>query len=237
MLALSPRVDIIVGDVLVELMFLPSDSHDCIVTSPPYWGLRDYGVEGQLGLEPTLEEYLSNLTVVFREARRVLKPGGTMWLVVGDSYARPAGKGQHKPGDAGKQNYIIERGGGRSANQNDHKSGNGFKRDARLTYSDKNGARGNEQQWTDVGGMRNARNVWTINSAPYKEAHFATFPPALVERCLKAGCPPRGRVLDPFGGAGTTGLVARRLGLNATLIELNPDYAALARARIDRDGA
>jgi DNA modification methylase len=317
-----PRADILVGDVFTELLFLPSNHFDCIVTSPPYWGLRDYGVEGQLGLEPTLEEYLSNLTIVFREARRVLKPAGTMWLVVGDCYAasppgnktvgvsakstlhgingpseayrktlaaghatkRDTVKGSglraknlcmipnrlalalqadgwwvrseiiwHKPnpmpesiGDrptschekiwllTKSEKYFYDAAAIREPAVFDHKSGNGFKRDARLTYADENGAHGNEQQWTDVGGSRNARNVWTINSAPYREAHFATFPPALVERCLLAGCPRGGEVLDPFGGAGTTGLVAARLGINSTLIELNPAYAAMARARIDR---
>jgi DNA modification methylase len=83
---------------------------------------------------------------------------------------------------------------------------------------------------------RNLRNVWTIATAPFSEAHFATFPPALIEPCIKAGCPAGGTVLDPFGGAGTTGLVADRLGRNAILIEINPDYADMTRARIERDG-
>lgn len=82
---------------------------------------------------------------------------------------------------------------------------------------------------------RNLRNVWTIATRPFKEAHFATFPPELVEPCIKAGCPRGGLVLDPFGGAGTTGLVASRLQRDAILIELNPDYAALARRRVEGD--
>ena len=82
-------------------------------------------------------------------------------------------------------------------------------------------------------GFRNPRDVWTIQTRPYKEAHFATFPPELPERCIKAGCPEGGVVLDPFGGAGTTGLVADALGRNAVLIELNPAYADMARRRID----
>ena len=83
---------------------------------------------------------------------------------------------------------------------------------------------------------RNIRNVWTVATAPYPGAHFATFPPALIEPCIKAGCPEGGTVLDPFGGAGTTGLVADRLKRNAILIELNPEYATMARKRIERDG-
>lgn len=85
------------------------------------------------------------------------------------------------------------------------------------------------------GGGRNARNVWTVATQPFSEAHFATFPPKLIEPCIKAGSPAFGTVLDPFGGAGTTGLVADRLQRNAVLIELNPEYAAMARRRIDGD--
>ena len=74
-----------------------------------------------------------------------------------------------------------------------------------------------------------------VATAPFSEAHFATFPPALIEPCIKAGCPAGGTVLDPFGGAGTTGLVADRMQRSAILIELNPNYAAMASRRIDRD--
>jgi DNA modification methylase len=84
-------------------------------------------------------------------------------------------------------------------------------------------------------GTRNRRSVWEVATQPYAEAHFATFPPALIEPCILAGCPKRGTVLDPFGGAGTTGLVADRLGRNAILIELNPEYAAMAERRIRGD--
>lgn len=309
-----PRVDILVGDVHVELMFLPSNSHDCIVTSPPYWGLRDYCVEGQLGLEPTLEEYLSNMTTVFREARRVLRPSGTMWLVVGDSYAaqrapegiRPKNllmvpnrialalqadgwfvrseiiwhKSNPMPESVGdrptcahekiwlltkSERYFYDaeaikepvvkgyagssftegKTGIHQLGRASRKPRRGDKQQAAADASNPSTARrigGFNDRWNaaeDAGAvmeMRNARNVWTIGCSPFPEAHFATFPPALVERCLKAGCPPHGRVLDLFGGAGTTGLVAARLGMSATLIELNPTYAAMARARIDRDG-
>jgi DNA modification methylase len=82
---------------------------------------------------------------------------------------------------------------------------------------------------------RNRRSVWTVSTRPFSEAHFATFPPALIEPCILAGCPKGGTVLDPFGGAGTTGLVADRLGRDAILIELNPEYAAMAERRIRAD--
>jgi len=81
----------------------------------------------------------------------------------------------------------------------------------------------------------NKRSVWTIATQPFPEAHFATFPEELAETCIKAGCPAGGTVLDPFGGAGTTGLVADKLGRNAILIELNPEYAAMAERRIRGD--
>lgn len=83
--------------------------------------------------------------------------------------------------------------------------------------------------------MRNKRSVWTIATQPFSEAHFATFPPELVETCLKAGCPKGGRVLDPFGGAGTSALVADRMGLDCTLIELNPAYVQIAHNRLSDD--
>lgn len=88
---------------------------------------------------------------------------------------------------------------------------------------------------TSEDGKRNRRSVWTVSTQPFKGSHFATFPPDLIEPCILAGCPEGGTVLDPFGGAGTTGLVADRLQRSATLIELNPDYAAMAERRIARE--
>jgi DNA modification methylase len=88
---------------------------------------------------------------------------------------------------------------------------------------------------TPQDGLRNKRSVWEVTTQPFSLAHFATFPPALIEPCIKAGCPKGGTVLDPFGGAGTTGMVADRLGRNAVLIELNPEYVAMAERRIKSD--
>jgi DNA modification methylase len=103
------------GDALNILAGLPEKTVNTCVTSPPYFGLRDYGHEGQIGLEQTPDEYVAKLVEVFAQVRRVLRDDGTVWLNLGDSYARSPGKGQHKPGDAGKQNYIVERGNGRAA--------------------------------------------------------------------------------------------------------------------------
>jgi len=303
------------GDCRDILPTLPANHFDAVITSPPYWGLRDYGVAGQIGLEPTMTAYLETMVVVCREIRRVLKRGGTFWLNVGDSYARDPGKGQHKPGDSGKQDYIITRGGGRAANQGipiglkgkdlcmipnrlaialqddgwwvrseivwnkpnpmpesvtdrptcAHEKIWLLTKSARYFYdadaireplapssiarlaqdveSQAGSSRANGGGKTN-GPMKavrssgmgaNARNVWTIASQPFKGAHFATFPPKLAERCILAGCPKGGTVLDPFAGAGTTGLVADRLGRNATLIELNPKYADMTKRRIEGD--
>lgn len=435
-------VRILVGDVREQLSALPSEHFDCVVTSPPYWGLRCYGVEGQIGLEPTLGEHLAVMVEVFREVRRVLKRRGTLWLNYGDCYAaapngRPAadvvgddrafrdkpfstvgpvfdpsyartlrvgtsnnkGNGSsdhggrivaggylkpkdlcmianrlaialqddgwwvrseiiwHKPnpmpesvydrptsahekvwlltkdedyfynheavrepvtggahararvrgtdtgvgwgrldrldpdqpdrgrdrvktpGPNSRQNVdrvpVSRKAGvtpksaepGQRIKSNSSfnaalvgpvvsKSGNKARklRADHGGFSGRNSGQGYGVPWE--GETRNARNVWSIAPKAFKGAHFATFPPALAERCVKAGTPAkacglcghylptdcrgmcevlpplRGHVLDPFGGAGTVGLVAEQLGLDATLIELNPEYAAMAARRI-----
>jgi DNA modification methylase len=304
-------VRIINADVMEGLRQLPDESVHCVVTSPPYWGLRDYGVEGQIGLETTFDAFVGRMVEVFREVRRVLRSDGTCWMNLGDSYNTGTTSGR-KPTTAGKHGYwenpsISHR---INANQmglkpkdlvgipwrvafalqadgwwlrsdivwskpnpmpesvtdrptkaheyiflltkseryfydheaikedavSDHPSGNGFKRDARLTYQNNFGeGRGNPMQWKDIGGSRNKRSVWSIATAPFSEAHFATFPPELPKICIKAGCPVGGTVLDPFSGAGTTCMVADRLQRNGIGIELNPEYAAMAERRISGD--
>jgi len=329
-------VTILKGDCREVLRTLPDESVHCVVTSPPYFGLRDYGVAGQIGLEPTPDAFVAELVAVFSEVHRVLRVDGTLWLNLGDSYARDSGKGQHKPGDSGKQNYIIERGNGRASVQidlrsetqgsSDGKVGRGARaavrnggsslkpkdligipwmvafalradgwylrqdiiwskpnpmpesvqdrctkaheylfllsKSERYHYDaaaiaeasaypgDNRASRPDTRKAIDpmcmdggsrartgnpIGDTRNRRSVWEVTTAPFSEAHFATFPPALIEPCILAGCPKGGVVLDPFGGAGTTGLVADRLGRDAILIELNPEYAAMAERRIKND--
>lgn len=115
-------------------------------------------------------------------------------------------------------------------------AGNGYKRGHRLSLQNTDGStRGSDEKWSGIGGKRNKRSVWTVPTRPFKEAHFATFPPALIEPCILAGCPVGGTVLDPFGGAGTTGLVADRLQRNAVLIDLHSDFTDMADRRITRD--
>ncbi|VCY58082.1 Modification methylase DpnIIB [Pseudomonas aeruginosa] len=301
--------EIRVGDCLDALRAMPDQSFHCCITSPPYFGLRDYGMPGQIGLEQTPAEFVSRLVEVFREVRRVLRDDGTLWLNIGDSYAStapgtrnaPQPKGSkenpeqwgnfrpdlreygikpkdmigipwrlafalqddgwylrqdiiwHKPNPMPESvrdrctkaheyvfmlskspRYYYDHEAVKEDAVSDHPSGNGFKRDERESYKNLDGtARGNDEQWTGVGGKRNRRSVWTVPTAGFKGAHFATFPPDLIRPCVLAGAPRGGLVLDPFGGAGTTGLVAMQEGRRSVLIELNPEYAAIARSRLD----
>lgn len=372
-LTLPADVTIWVGDVFKALALMDDDSIDCVVTSPPYWGLRDYGVEGQIGMEPSLAEHIEILIKVFREVRRVMKPEATLWLNYGDCYAssvngrsaadtkaagnddrtfrdkpfstvgpilghskhdenrqgktsktaheqsghgyrvmaggylkpkdlcmvanrlaialqddgwwvrseiiwhktnpmpesvtdRPAGahekifllsksKKYHYDAEAVRepatvsslqrwsQNIEKQKGstranGGAKTNGN-MKAVGGHRTDKQRGHGRRHA--GFNDRWDEMSkeeqqaNGRNLRNVWSIATAPFAEAHFATFPPALVEPCIKAGCPADGVVLDPFGGAGTVGLVASRLQRRAILIELNPEYADIAEARIRAD--
>jgi len=337
-------VRIINADVIEGLRQLPDESVHCVVTSPPYWGLRDYGVEGQIGLERTPTEFLARMVEVFREVHRVLRKDGTCWINMGDGYASSGGAGWQgkngqradrrftapnlkpeastiglKPKDLigmpwrlafalqaegwwlrqdiiwSKPNpmpesatdrctkaheYIFlltkaERywydadairtelapktfttfGTNHRAQGNDalgsNKSDNwgksvktrqpkvkvpgGWDRGSGAHGTIHRDGRGKpEYQDLELAGA-NKRSVWTIATAPFPEAHFATFPTELPETCIKAGCPIGGTVLDPFSGAGTTCMVADRLQRNAIGIELNPKYAAMAERRIKGD--
>ncbi len=298
--------EIRVGDCLDALRAMPDQSFHCCITSPPYFGLRDYGVDGQIGLEQTPAEFVSRLVEVFREVRRVLRDDGTLWLNLGDSYANDgkwggSSGGKHasalhgntsigrtkvrtglKPKDligipwrlafalqddgwylrqdiiwhkpnpmpesvrdrctkaheyvfmlSKSPRYYYDHEAVKEDAVSDHPSGNGFKRDARESYKNLDGtARGDDEQWTGVGGKRNRRSVWTVPTAGFKGAHFATFPPDLIRPCVLAGAPRGGLVLDPFGGAGTTALVAMQEGRRSVLLELNPEYASIARHRL-----
>jgi len=319
---------IIQGDALEVLKTLPDESIDCCVTSPPYWGLRDYGVEGQLGLEKTPEEYVAKMVEVFREVKRVLKKEGTLWLNLGDSYANNFGT--CKPGKTAQASQDYQRANNRvpagfkpkdligipwrvafalqadgwylrqdiiwaksnpmpesvtdrctksheyifllaksqkyyfnneaikekavyGLNSEDHRPP-GIVRDRLYGYDSKEaelrgrivnetangitirhpkGKHGDKQQSPKtLVDYRNKRSVWTVTTRPYKEAHFATYPPDLISPMIKAGCPPKGIILDSFIGSGTTAYVARQLGRNFIGIELNPAYIQLAEKRI-----
>lgn len=323
------------GAALDVLRSMPSESVDCCVTSPPYWGLRDYHVMGQMGNEPTPEAFVSGMVTVFAEVRRVLRVDGTCWVNLGDSYnsgssgglgGSTIGGGQRnqaasnrsgreivstlKPKDLvgipwrvafalqadgwylrsdiiwHKPNPMPESVTDRPTKAHEYlflltKSSRYFydsdaikepslTNDTRRPYGSEGGwlldGRPDEQRHggehrgpksfkgsTFTSGKtaatkptvgqgeradnekRNKRDVWTVATYPYSEAHFATFPPKLVEPCILAGCPEGGTVLDPFTGSGTTGMVALRHGRNFIGIDLNPEYAAMARRRITND--
>jgi DNA modification methylase len=391
------------GDCRAVLKGMADESVHCVVTSPPYFGLRDYGVDGQIGLETSPDAFVAELVAVFAEVRRVLRDDGTLWLNLGDSYAGGghggggsfekernwrAGNPEKNKGASNRDGlgrvtglkpkdligipwrvaFALQADGwylrqdiiwskpnpmpesvrdrctkaheyifmltksaryfydadaikepsswdpdkskmpdgwdtGPGGHGSFHRNGRekGARTDKQRGHSRRHA--GFNDRWDAMekkeqcSGLRNKRSVWEVATAPFSEAHFATFPPALIEPCIKAGCPERccvrcgapwareterldtqnrtakngegngqlnksgrfgdpqrmvgglvptcecpfdyttarGVVLDPFGGAGTTGLVADRLQRNAILIELNPQYAEMARRRIQQD--
>jgi len=312
---------VLIGDVRQRLSELPDASVQTCITSPPYWGLRDYGEYGQIGLEQTPEAYVEQMVNVFREVRRVLKDDGTLWLNLGDSYnSTPAGtsvggfqgaymkkndkynmaqtrkkiKGKkiktlkpkdlvgipwrvafalqadgwwlrqdiiwHKPNPmpesvtdrctkAHEYLFLLTKSnryyfdnesikepavragdiqifGGQKALQNE------------IDETDPRFRNGSEQWGRTIktGETRNKRSVWTITTKPFKGAHFAVMPEALVEPCVLAGSREGDTVLDPFTGSGTVAVVAMRHGRNFIGTELNPEYAEIARNRIESQG-
>ena len=335
------RWEILQGDVRETLRTLEAGSVQTCVTSPPYFGLRDYGVSGQIGLEPTPADYVEQMVTVFREVRRVLRDDGTLWLNLGDSYnsSPPGNKNPmsksglngaqtstsyrarleetqqrqqehrgliaglkpkdligipwrvafalqqdgwylrqdiiwHKPNPmpesvrdrctkAHEYVFLLSKSeryywdaeamqepatgqlpgnvnpvkGARAYAERQRSKRDSFKRDASKraqaipgqTVGTHRPDRPESEYDTET---RNRRSVWTVATRPYKGAHFATFPPALIEPCVLAGAPFDGLVLDPFTGSGTTAAVALQHGRRFIGCELNPDYIKLAEARI-----
>ena len=302
---------ILVGDVREQLKTLPDNSIQCCVTSPPYWGMRDYGHDVQIGLESTPEAYVARMVEVFREVRRVLREDGTCWVNLGDSYCADVRKGRshmgvgkndshnvwfnrrvdglkpkdlvgipwrvafalqadgwwlrqdiiwHKPNPMPESvtdrctkaheyvflmtksaRYYYDNQSIMEAAQYGEQHANkstswGINRkhpnkDNVANYAHK-GDNHTSSKMADGSYGRNKRSVWSIATKPYKGAHFAVMPEALVEPCILAGSKPNDTVLDPFLGSGTTLAVAKRLGRNGIGIELNPEYVTLAKNRI-----
>ena len=296
------KVVLAYGDALETLQSLPTASVNLVVTSPPYWALRTYHVEGQLGQEPTVKEYVDKLTSVFGEVKRVLRDDGVCFVNLGDTYGGTGDKGSftdpkyregrngqaeainksatakslcqipnrfaiamtdngwllrnkiiwHKPNQmpsSAKDRFTVDyeevfmftkqkkyffqqqlepytapmnRWGGEKLKANGESSWD--EGTEQTTYRDR------EMRPNAEG--RNKRCVWSINTKPYSAAHFATYPEALVEPMIKAGCPKGGVVLDPFNGAGTTGIVAIKQGCEYFGIDLNMEYLDLAASRI-----
>lgn len=261
---------IVVGDALSALRKHPAASAQCCVTSPPYWGLRDYGVPGQIGVEAALEEYLRNLKAVFRQVRRVLRPDGTLWLNLADSYTS-GNRGWRAPDKRNGARAMSDRPDNPPGLKDKELVGvpwrlalalqkQGWYLRADVVWAKPNAqpesvkdrptlsheyifllAKQKDYYYdyqsimepTNGGDdLKNRRSVWTIRTEPYPGAHFATFPPELARLCIRAGSRPGDLVIDPFFGAGTVGLVCLEEGRRFLGIELNPDYAELARARL-----
>lgn len=290
--------NLLVGDCIDSMKQLPAKTANTCVTSPPYWNLRDYGVEGQIGLEETPEIFLAKLVEVFREVRRVLRDDGTLWVNMGDTW----GKNKQMLGMPWRLAFALQADGwflrqdiiwaktnpmpesvrDRCTKSHeyvfllskkpkyyfDHAAirepavytganrgvgfGHGTDKDSRgrerVSNRDNFRREGSKRAQVIPGqtvgthradradtapdGMRAKRNIWSLATRPFAGAHFATFPPELVEPCILAGCPQGGTVLDPFGGSGTTAGVALALGRKAILCELNPEYAEFVPQRV-----
>ncbi len=267
----SADCELIVGDARRVLERFPDKHFQCVVTSPPYWGLRDYGIDGQIGAENKVDDYLADLVALFREVRRTLRDDGTLWLNIGDSYtsggrtwrdadAKNKGRGMDyraptpqglKPKDLigvpWKLAFALQADGWylrtdiiwnkpncqpesvKDRPTRSHEYVFLFSKSERYYYdweSVKEPAVNTKQ------GKKNRRTVWNINTEPYPGSHFAVYPRALARLCIQAGSSQGERVLDPFFGSGTTGVVCHELGRECVGIELKAEYAALARERL-----
>ena len=260
---------IITGDARTELAKLKSGTCQCCITSPPYWGLRDYGVEGQIGAEMKLDDYIRDLVAIFEEVRRVLADDGTLWLNIGDSYTsggrtwrqtdkKNAARGMDyraptpeglKPKDLigvpWKIAFALQAEGWYLRSDIIWNKNNGLPESVKdrpsriheyvFLFSK------SEKYFYDYdavkepavnGSKRGCRSVWTLNTEPFKGAHFATFPTSLVARCLKAGSREGSTVLDPFFGSGTVGEVCQAHNRDFVGIEINPEYVEIAKQRL-----
>jgi len=266
----APQCAVVVGDALTVLRDVPDCTFRCCVTSPPYWGLRDYGIAHQIGAERDLTQYVRHLVDVFREVRRTLTDDGTLWLNLGDSYtsggrtwrakdrknpARAMGYRPDTPEGLKPKDLIGVPRRVAFALQDDgwylrsdiiwHKPNcqpESVKDRPTRAHEYIFLLSKSEQYYYDYeairepadGGdeYRNRRTVWSLNTEPFPEAHFATFPPALVAPCIIAGSRENDLVLDPFFGSGTVGEVCMGLGRRFMGVELNPEYAEIAIRRL-----
>ena len=304
---------IILSDCLEGIKQMPDSSVDCCISSPPYWGLRDYGVDGQVGNEPDFKEFIAKLIELYSEIQRVLKPTGTCFVNLGDTFASgvrakngadvntndpknpnanrnktaPNRMGcglpekslimiperfaigmidagwilrnqiiWHKPNqmpqsatdrftvDFEKIFFFVKQSTGYYFEQQlepytkplDRWGGDDLEANGSSTWDNGTGQTTyrNRNMRPNPDG-KNMRTVWSINTEPFPEAHFATYPEKLVKRMIEAGCPKNGLVLDPFMGAGTTAVVAKKLNRNYTGFELNPKYKLIAENRLIKE--
>jgi DNA modification methylase len=301
----EPGIEIYHGDCIEVMAQMEPKSVHCCITSPPYWGLRDYNSDGQIGLEETPEEYVAKIVEVFRGVRRVLRGDGTLWLNMGDTYAtggkggggsfmneRRDGSWKHRSAVCGwrcapdglkhkdlvgipwrvafalqadgwylrsdiiwaKPNPMPESVTDRPTKSHEHiflmsKSAKYFYNNEAIAEDaaggrekfggDRHGTKGLDGSRNDANrfdgtivSTRNKRDVWTVATQPFSEAHFAVFPPALIIPCIDAGCPKGGTVLDPFSGAGTTMLTSKERGRQSVGIDLSSEYIDIAIKRL-----
>lgn len=258
-------VDIFIGDCREIMKSMQASSVDCLVTSPPYFNQRDYGMEDQIGLEDSPEAFVGQIVAVFREARRVLSDGATVWLNLGDSVY--SGNGQPTKNDARSPNRDWMRQKKRWLDT----PGKGLPKKSLLGIPWRVAHALQADGWTvrqeiiwcrpsafvepsvkdrpyrqheTIFLLSKSRwyyfdrsalpeeSVWHIEPERGVRAHIAPFPIALAERCIRAGCPEGGVVIDPFGGSGSTGLAAKKSGRKAVLIEINPEYGDVAKKRL-----
>jgi len=298
--------EVLVGDNRETLKQLPDKSVQTVVTSPPYWGLRDYGEDEQIGLEESPQDFVEQLCLVFDEVWRVLKDDGTIWVNLGDSYSamrdskavpdtlregdgtRVAKASNRNPAnlraaglkhkdlvgipwrfafamqDRGwylrqdiiwaKPNPMPESVTDRCTKSHEYiflltKKPNYYYdheaiKELGVIPAGTKAAKGSEErssmekinsrppEYKVYDGYRNKRSVWNVTTKPYKDAHFATYPPELITPCILAGSKENDIVLDPFSGSGTTGEVALLHNRNYIGLELNPEYAKLSEKRL-----
>jgi site-specific DNA-methyltransferase (adenine-specific)/site-specific DNA-methyltransferase (cytosine-N4-specific) len=264
------RSGIVIGDARQLLRTFPENAFRCCITSPPYWGLRDYGIAGQIGAEMELNQYIEHVTAVFREVRRVLVDDGSLWLNIGDAYT----SGNRTWRDADKKNpargmsyraptpeglkpkdligipwklaFALQQDGWYLRSDIIWYKPNCQPESVKdrptrsheyvflLTKSEDyyyDSAAIREQAQTKS-GTRNKRTVWSVNTEPFPDAHFATFPPSLIEPMVLAGTEPDDLILDPFFGSGTVGSVCQNLNRRFVGIELKAEFADIALNRL-----
>lgn len=267
---IESNYEIIVGDCVNELKnFGPCQFQTC-VTSPPYWGLRDYEHSGQIGAENILEDYIKNIAEVFSQVKRVLKDDGTLWLNIGDAYTsggrtwrdvdkkNPARAMDYRPntpqglkpkdliGLPWRIAFALQADGWYLRSDIIWHKPNCQPESVKdrptqsheyiflLTKNEKYyyDFEAIKERTKDGLNKRNKRSVWNVNTEPFRDAHFAVFPPALIVPCILAGSTENDWILDPFIGSGTVGEVSQKLNRKFVGIEINSEYAKIAKKRV-----